>query len=182
MPTALTLSGSVRTGSFNQRLALLMGQALAARGAAVDYVDLGAYPLPLFDENLEIAEGEPAAAAALAQKFAEADIVFIASPEYNGSVTPLLKNTIDWLSRQKTGPFKRAIFGIGAVSAGKLAGVGGLSHLRDILAKLNAATAPTALGLGPSDTAFTEDGDFADPVIKKRAEMLADQLFWLSSN
>ncbi|MCP6606418.1 NAD(P)H-dependent oxidoreductase, partial [Klebsiella pneumoniae] len=84
----------------------------------VTALELGDFPLPIFNEDLE-AEGTPEAAGRLAELWRGHDIVFIASPEYNGGVSPLLVNTIAWLSRQKPSPFRQAIFGIGGVSSGK---------------------------------------------------------------
>lgn len=180
MTHILTIAGSVRQGSYNARLAKLMGEKLRVLGAEVEDIDLLDYPMPLFNQDLEGAEGDPVAAAVLAQKFAAADAIFIASPEYNGSLTPLLKNTIDWVSREKVGPFKKAVFGIGAVSPGKLSGIMGLSHLRDILGKMGALMAPTSLGVGNAKTAFGDDGELTDPVQKTRADQLATQMMMIS--
>lgn len=178
MRKILTLSGSVRHDSSNAQLALMMGRKLTALGAEVTDLSLANFTLPLFNEDIE-AGGEPENAIALAALFADADAIFIASPEYNGSLTPLLKNTIDWISRQKGGPYKQAIFGFGAVSSGRLSGVVGLSHLRDILGKLGALMAPTSLGIGGTPV-FDDDGDLADPVQKSRSEQLAEQLMTIS--
>lgn len=182
MRKVLTLSGSVRHDSYNSVLAQLMGRKLAALGADVTNISLSEYPLPLFNEDVEDAGGEPGEAIALAELFAGADAIFIASPEYNASLTPLLKNMIDWISRQKGGPYKNAIFGIGAVSSGKLSGVVGLTHLRDILAKLGTFMAPTSLSIANSAEAFDKDGELIDPVQKSRADQLAQQLMTISRN
>lgn len=176
MPKVLTLSGSIRHDSYNSVLARLMGKKLRALGADVADISLGDYTLPLFNEDIEQSAGEPDNAIELAAMFAQADAIFIASPEYNGSLTPLLKNTIDWVSRQKGGPYNHAIFGIGAVSSGKLSGVVGLSHLRDIFAKLGALVAPTSLSIANSKTAFNADGELIDPQQLSRSEQLAEQL------
>lgn len=181
MLKALTLSGSIRKGSFNTLLADVMATKLEARGADVTRLSLADYPMPLFNEDLESEDGVPQTAFALADKFLGADIIFIASPEYNNSITPLTKNTIDWLSRTKKRAFSHAVFGLGAASSGKLSGVMSLSHLRDILAKINATYTPTGVWVGPSDTAFTADrSDFADERDRKRADLLLDELFKLA--
>ena len=182
MPKVLTLSGSIRHDSYNSHLARLMGEKLQALGADVRNLSLADFVLPLFNEDIEENAGEPENAIALAALFAEADAIFIASPEYNNSLSPLMKNTIDWVSRQKGGPYKHAIFGIGAVSSGKLSGVVGLSHLRDIFAKLGALVAPTSLSVANSHTAFDAQGNFTDPVQGSRADQLAQQLMTISRN
>src|SRR5690606_25463068 len=119
--------------------------------------DLADYPMPIFNEDLE-ADSTPEAASILARKFAVADIVVIISPENNSGTTALIKNTIDWISRQKHGQWRHAVFGIGAVSSGKYGGVVGIQHLRDSLSKLGALLAPTLLGVGPAEGAFDEAG------------------------
>ena len=176
MLKALTLSGSVRVESSNSRLAKAIGQKLREKGVDVTNIDLLNFPLELFNEDSEAANGEPDAAVKLAKMFTEAHIIFIASPEYNGSVSPLLKNTIDWISRQKTGPYKSATFGIGAASPGKMGGVGGLGHLREILNKLGALVVPLTLGVGNSFNAFTENGEFAEDMLDRRADNMVKQL------
>jgi NAD(P)H-dependent FMN reductase len=180
MRKVLTLSGSIRHDSLNAHLARLMGKRLRALGAEVTDLSLGDFPLPLFNEDVEMEKGEPDAAIALADLFAAADAIFIATPEYNGSLTPLMKNTIDWISRQKSGPFKRATFGIGAVSNGRLSGVVALSHLRDILAKLGTLMAPTSLSVAFGHEGFDAEGDLVDKVQRSRADQLAEQLMTIS--
>ncbi len=180
MTRALTLSGSIRTGSLNRLLQKDMSERLGGRGADVTEIDLSDYALPLFSEDLE-KQHMPEAAIALGKLFAEADIVFIASPEYNGSMTPLLKNTLDWVSRQKDRPFRHAVFGIGGVSSGKLSTAVMLSHLRDVLTKVMALTAPVDIRIGPGAGAFNGDGRLIDEMAISRADMLADQLMKLAA-
>lgn len=175
MPTALTLSGSIHKGSYNRRLQAIVGEALAARGAEVTALDLGDFPMPIFNEDLE-PDNVPAAAGKLAQLFGSADIIFIASPEYNSGATPLIVNTIAWLSRQKHGQFRHAVFGLGAVSSGKYGGVVGIAHLRDTLSKLGALIVPTLLGVGPASEAFDEKGALTEPGILRKVEQIALEL------
>src|SRR5690554_2502475 len=162
MKTALTLSGSIRQGSFNRILQLHMGRKLEAAGVAVTELDLGDFPMPIFNEDLE-PDQVPEAAAELAEFGPSPDIVFIASPEYNGGVPPLLVNTVTWLSRQRPSPFRQAIFGIGGVSSGKYGTIWSLSHLRDSLTKAGALIVPTLLGIGPAELAFDEQGSPVEP-------------------
>jgi NAD(P)H-dependent FMN reductase len=175
MPTALTLSGSIRRGSFNQMLQAQMDRKLAAAGVSVTSIDLGDFPMPIFNEDLE-AEHTPDAAARLAQLWRTHDIVFIATPEYNGGVPPLLVNTITWLSRQKPSPFRHAVFGIGGVSSGKYGTIWGLSHLRESLTKVGALIVPTLLGIGPAESAFDETGDLVESGIIRKVDQMVDEL------
>ncbi len=179
MTKALTLSGSIRTGSLNMALQRDMSERFRARGVEVTEIHLGDYPLPIFNEDLETGD-IPGAAIALGKLFVEADIIFIASPEYNGGMTPLLVNTLAWVSRQKGRPFRHAVFGMGGVSSGKLSTVVGLTHLRDTLSKMMALCASVDVRVGPGDAAFDTDGRLIDEMAISRADMLADQLVWLA--
>ncbi|HEY4199440.1 MAG TPA: NAD(P)H-dependent oxidoreductase [Devosiaceae bacterium] len=175
MKTAITLCGSLRKGSYNELLRRHLSQKLREAGVEVEDIDLGDYPMPIFDEDIE-AEGTPAAAGILARKLAAADIVLIVSPENNSGTTALLKNTIDWISRQKHGQWRHAVFGLAAVSSGKYGGVVGIAHLRDTLSKLGALLAPTLLGVGPADEAFSADGEPLEESIRWKVGQLIKEL------
>jgi len=175
MKTALTLSGSIRKGSQNRKLQAHMGRQLDAAGVAVTALDLGDFDLPIFNEDLE-ADQVPAAAVRLAALWRSHDIVFIATPEYNGGVPPLLVNAIAWISRQKPSPFRHAIFGIGGVSSGKYGTIWSLSHLRESLTKVGALVVPTLLGVGPAEEAFDVNGDFLEPAIIRKVEQMVHEL------
>lgn len=175
MPTALTLSGSLRQGSFNRMLQGQLDRKLAAAGVTVNAIDLGDFPMPIFNEDLE-AEQTPPAAAQLAELWRTHDIVFIATPEYNGGLPPLLVNTLTWLSRQKPSPFRHAVFGIGGVSSGKYGTIWGLSHLRESLTKVGALVVPTLLGIGPAEGAFDDRGDLLEPGIVRKVDQMVHEL------
>jgi NAD(P)H-dependent FMN reductase len=155
--TAITLCGSLRKESINEHLRRHMSARLREAGVAVTDLDLADYPMPIFDQDIEDAGNTPEAAKQLADMFRTHDIVLIISPEYNGGITPLIANTIAWISRQKPSPFRHAIFGIGGMSDGKYATIFALSHLRDSLSKVGALVVPTLLGLGPWPDVFTDD-------------------------
>lgn len=175
MTKILAISGSIRNDSFNAKLSHMMVRHLRSKGADAAYLDLANFDMPLFNEDL-LPEEQPKCALELANLLAQADAVFIASPEYNGSLTPLLKNTIDWVHHQKLGAFANATFGIGSVSSGSLAGIMALSHLRDVLSKVGALIAPTALGVGMASRAFDENDELTDQRVAARAEALANEL------
>jgi len=177
--TALTLCGSLRQGSYNEKLRRHVSAKLAQAGAEVEDIDLGAYPMPIFNEDLE-AERTPEAAGILAQKFAAADIVFIASPEYNSGASPLIVNTLAWISRQKHGQFRHAVFGLGAVSSGKYGAIVGIYHLRDTLLKVGALVTPTLLGIGPAATAFDPDGSPSEAGVVRKVESQVRELMGFS--
>ena len=175
MKTALTLSGSIRKGSYNVILQHHVGRKLREAGVDVTDLNLADFPMPIFNEDLE-PDHVPAAADRLARLFAQADIVFVASPENNSGTTALIKNTIDWVSRQKHGQWRHAVWGIGAVSSGKYGGVVGIQHLRDSLSKLGALLAPTLLGIGPAEGAFDADGNPTEEGIRRKVDQLVKEL------
>ena len=122
VPKILVFAGSIRTGSFNGRLAALAAKELALAGAEVTRISLEDYPMPIYDGDDETKSGVPANARNLKAMLAAHQGVFIASPEYNASVTPLLKNTIDWISRVRErgepplAVFKQRVFALGGAS------------------------------------------------------------------
>lgn len=155
--TAITLCGSLRRDSINEILRRHMSLKLREAGVEVTDLSLADFEMPLFNQDLE-PDQRPESAARLADAFRSHDIVFIATPEYNGGLPPLVVNTLAWLSREKPSPFRHAIFGIGGVSDGKYATIFALSHLRDTLSKVGALVAPTLLGIGPWPDVFDENG------------------------
>jgi NAD(P)H-dependent FMN reductase len=167
MKTALTLSGSIRQGSYNRILQQYVGGRLAAAGVAVTALDLGDFPMPIFNEDLE-PDHVPEAAGRLAGLLRDHDIVFFASPEYNGGLTPLTVNTLAWLSRQKPNPFRHAVFGIGGVSSGKYGTIW--------LSKMGALVVPTLLGIGPASTAFDADGQPVEASVIGKIDQIVHDL------
>lgn len=175
MKTALTLSGSIRAGSLNRLLQQHMDRRLAEAGLAVTSLDLGDFAMPIFNEDLE-PDNVPEAAARLAALWRSHEIIFIATPEYNGTLPPLLVNTITWLSRQKPSVFRHAVFGIGGVSSGKYGTLFAQSHLRDSLSKMGALVVPTLLGIGPAEQALDADGNPTEPGIIRKVDAMVHEL------
>jgi NAD(P)H-dependent FMN reductase len=138
-PKILVFAGSIRAGSHNARLAALAAKELALIGADVTRISLEDYPLPIYDGDSETKSGAPANARSLKGMLASHQGVFIASPEYNASVTPLLKNTIDWISRVRErgetplAVFKNRAFAIGGASNSPYGAVRSLMALRQVL-------------------------------------------------
>jgi chromate reductase len=176
MTSALTLCGSLRRGSINEVLRRHVSQQLREAGVAVTDLSLADFEMPLFNQDLEDAGLTPASAKRLADLFRSTDIIFIASPEYNGGVTPLIANTLAWISRDAPNPFKHAIFGIAGMSNGKYATIFALSHLRDTLSKVGALVVPTLLGIGPYPEVFDADGNPAEANIKWKVGQMVREL------
>ena len=173
--TAITLCGSLRKGSINEILRRHMSAKLREAGVTVTDLSLADFEMPIFNQDLE-PDRTPESASRLAEAFRSHDIIFLATPEYNGGVPPLVVNTLAWLSRQKPSPFRHAIFGIGGVSSGKYGTIWSLSHLRDSLSKVGALVAPTLLGIGPADEALDTDGAPVEAGIQWKVEQMVREL------
>jgi NAD(P)H-dependent FMN reductase len=139
IPKVLVFAGSIRTGSFNARLAAIAAKEIARAEADVTRISLLDFPLPLYDGDLEARSGPPENAVKLKRMFCAHQGVFIASPEYNASFAPLLKNTIDWISRvrEKQEPplaaYRNRVYALGAASNGTFGGTRSLMALRQSL-------------------------------------------------
>jgi len=173
--TAITLCGSLRQGSINEALRRHLSEKLREAGVAVSDLSLADYAMPIFGEDLE-ATATPDSAVRLAEAFRTHDIVLIVSPEYNGGITPLVANTLAWVSRQKPSPFRHAIFGIAGVSNGKYGTLFALSHLRDSLSKVGALVVPTLLGVGPWPEVADANGAPTEPAIQWKVGQMVREL------
>jgi chromate reductase len=163
-------SGSARSGSFNRKLAAQAASHARARGAAVTEVDLRALALPIYDGDIE-AQGQPAGALELRRLFATHEALVIAAPEYNGFVTPLLVNTLDWASRPKAGEglpdgltaMQGTVVGLMSASPGAYGGMRGLIALRGFASlTLAMLVVSPSLSVPRAQQAFGEDGRLAD--------------------
>ena len=172
----VAFSGSTRDGSHNTRLATAVSSIAADLGADVTHISLKDYPAPLFDPDWEKENGIPVSVTELGALMMASDAAFLASPEYNSGVTPLLKNTIDWLSRLKPHPFKETLFSLGGASPGSLGGVRGLFALRTTLVGLNAIVMPEQLTVGGAGSAFNEDGSFSNERTQSLASAQLERL------
>jgi len=157
-PKIIVIPGSSRAGSWNTKLAGTITKGLAERGAEVTRISLGDYEMPLYSGDIEDAKGVPANAKKLGQLIASHHGVVIVSPEYNGSMSPLLKNAIDWLSRDlgDIKPYANRAFALASCSPGGLGGIRGLSHLRDTLVSIGAEVITPQLCVGAAHSAFDD--------------------------
>jgi chromate reductase, NAD(P)H dehydrogenase (quinone) len=167
----LVFGGSIRTGSFSAQLAGLAAKELALLDAEVSLISLADYPLPIYDGDLEAKKGVPDNAKKLRATMNEHGGVYIATPEYNSSIPPLLKNTIDWVSRSGAGgedPFRRCTFALGSTSNGRFGGYRALMALRSVLELgLQALVLPNQVALSHVGDAFDEAGNLKDPGVAK---------------
>ena len=184
----LAFAGSTRSGSFNQTLLDTAVNMVRDTGAQVTSIKLKDYPLPLFDQDLEAAHGLPTEAVELKELFVQHSALLIACPEYNSSITPLLKNVIDWVSRpadENDSPlsaYKGKTAALIAASPGGFGGLRGLRHVREILSNINVLVSPGLFALAKAHESFNESGAFQD---ERQAAMLKsciDQFVGIASN
>ena len=182
-PRILVFAGSIRTGSFNARLAALAAKELALAEAEVTLISLVDYPMPLYDGDAEKASGAPENAVKLKRLFTLQEGVFIASPEYNASITPLLKNTLDWISRVREGretplaAFKNRVFALGAASNGTYGGMRSLIALRQVLELgCGALVIPEQIAVREAADAFDERDNLKDERAARLLKTVARRL------
>ncbi len=181
-PKIVAFAGSTRSGSFNKKLIRLAAEAARNAGAEVTLVDLRDLALPLFDQDLEAASGLPAGARKFKEMLRESDGFLIASPEYNSSVTAVLKNAIDWASRSESDDepalvaFRGKAAALFSASPGALGGLRGLVHLRSILGNIGVLVLPDQLPISTAHEAFDESGQLKDPSKARQAARLASAL------
>jgi len=183
IPKILVLSGSIRTGSHNSRLAALAAKALTRAAADVTLVSLADYPLPLYHGDLEASAGPPENAAKLKRLFGAHHGIFITSPEYNASITPLLKNTIDWITRVREpkepplAAFRDRAFAIAAASNGTYGGMRSLMALRHVLELgCGALVIPEQIAIRQVGQAFDEMDNLKDEQMGKLFDVVLQRL------
>jgi NAD(P)H-dependent FMN reductase len=169
-PKILVIPGSLRSGSYNVRLAALATKELTLAEAEVTRISLADYPLPIYDADLAAQSGLPPNALKLKQLVAAHRGIFIACPEYNASITPLLKNTIDWISvvrepgEAQLAVFQNRVFALGGASPGRSGAMQSLLTLRQVLAVgCRALVLPEQVAVPNAEQAFGEMDELKDP-------------------
>ncbi|NJR52685.1 MAG: NAD(P)H-dependent oxidoreductase [Leptolyngbyaceae cyanobacterium CSU_1_3] len=166
-PKILAFAGSARKDSLNQKLVKIAAEGARAAGAEVTYLDFRDLPLPLYDGDLEAVEGLPDNALKLKALMRAHQGYLIACPEYNSSITPLLKNAIDWASRPAPNEpslacFREKVAVLMSASPGGLGGLRGLVHVRSILGNIGVLVLPDQKAVGNAHQAFDENGNLND--------------------
>jgi chromate reductase, NAD(P)H dehydrogenase (quinone) len=180
-PRILAFAGSLRKDSFNKKLVRIAARGAEVAGARVTLLDLRDYPLPVYDGDLEAEQGLPENARTLKRLMIEHDGFLIAAPEYNSSITAVLKNTIDWASRPEPGEAPLAAYrGKGAAlmsaSPGGLGGLRGLVTVRSILSNIGAYVIPDQTAISKAHEAFAADGTLKDATQQAGIENLGKVL------
>ena len=179
----LVTAGSIRTGSFNARLAAAATKELSLLDADVTRVSLADYPMPIYDGDLEAKSGPPENAVKLKRHFMASHGIFIASPEYNASVTPLLKNALDWVSRVREGAepplaaYKNRVFAIGGASPGPFGGMRSHMALRQVLEiGCGALVIPDYITVREAASAFDDKDALHDERSAKQLKNMMERL------
>jgi chromate reductase len=171
-PRILAFAGSLRTNSYNKRLASIAAEAARSAGAQVTLIDLLDYQLPLFNEDDETADGLPENAKKLKALFRNHHGFLISAPEYNSSITGVLKNTIDWVSRAEADDEPSLVAYTGktcalmSASPGALGGLRGLVHVRSILNNIGVFVLPGQISIPKAGDTFEEGEANAFPALK----------------
>ena len=182
----LVIPGSLRTGSLNARLAAVAAYQFAQAGAEVTRISLGDFPLPIYDGDLQTKSGVPKNAVNLKRMIGAHHGVLIVTPEYNGSVPPLVKNTIDWVTRVQDAHetrgqvFRGRAFAIAAASESRLGGSRSLAALRLILAACHALVIPNQLALSFAGDAYDDMDRLKHPADIASLDALVQQLIDVS--
>ena len=181
MTRILIFAGSARRDSLNKKLAQAAAAEAQELGAEATFIDLADFPMPLYDGDLESDGGVPEKAAALRELIAEHDALFLACPEYNGSITPLLKNAIDWTSRpdgevKQLAAYRGKVAGLASASPGGLGGLRGLAHVRAILSGIGVLVVPGEISVSRAHQAFGEDGALTDAGFARRLRSLVERV------
>jgi chromate reductase, NAD(P)H dehydrogenase (quinone) len=184
----LVIPGSLRTGSLNARLAAAAAYQFAQAGAEVTRLSLGDFPLPIYDGDLQTKSGVPKNAVNLKRMMSAHHGVLIVTPEYNSSVPPLVKNTIDWVTRVQDAHetrgqiFRQRAFAIASASEGRLGGTRCLAALRLILSACHATVIPNQLALSFADQAYDDMDRLKHPADIEALNALVRQLIDVSQH
>jgi len=180
-PKILAFAGSTQTDSFNKKLVRIAVSGARQAGAEVTHIDLRDYTLPLYDGDLEQREGLPANARKLKDLFLAHQGLLIAAPEYNSSISAVLKNAIDWVSRPVPGEpplgcFIDKVAALMSASTGALGGLRGLVTVRSILGNIRVIVLPDQVAVPKAHEAFNPDGSLKDPKQQAAVENLGRNL------
>lgn len=171
----LIFAGSLRTDSSNKKFAREAFRLAKEAGIDSEFIDLKDYPMPVYDGDIEVASGIPEGTAALGKKILAADALIISTPEYNGSIPGILKNVIDWLSRENTVSLTAKHLLLLAASPGRLGGVRSLWHTRQPFEVLGVHVFPGMMSLPDAYNAFDEQGKLKDDKTIQQLEKILTQ-------
>lgn len=173
----LAFTGSLRSDSYNKKLLDEAVEIAKQKKALVTVIDLKDYPMPLYDADLEAKQGMPSSVKQFRDLMINHTAILIASPEYNSSISAVLKNALDWASRSEEGgfslqAFKGKKFAIMSASPGKGGGSRGLIHLQTILTELKGTVIPIQVSISEAHQYFSEKNRPEHVLLKEEIEQL----------
>ena len=174
-PKILAFAGSLRRDSYNKKVVRVAAEGARKAGAEVTFIDLKDFAMPIYDADLQEAEGFPENSIKLQEILLAHDGLLISSPEYNGSLPAALKNAIDWTSRARDeiklgAAFNGKVGAIMAASPGSFGGIQCLAHLRDILSVMGVHVLAQQFAVSNAHEAFDETGNFKDAKMQNMIE------------
>lgn len=178
----LAFAGSARKESFNKKLVKVAAESAKKAGAQVTLLDLRDFPMPLVDQDLESESGLPINAQKIKDLMAGHDAFLISAPEYNSSITPLLKNTLDWASRPSSKTessmiaYKGKVAALLSASPGALGGLRGLPVVRAVLQNNGVLVLSQQQALSKAHEAFDANGNLVDAKQQEGVQKLVDEL------
>ncbi|GAC1620821.1 MAG: NADPH-dependent FMN reductase [Nevskia sp.] len=180
MLKVLAFAGTQRSASYNRKLVRIAARGVEAAGIEIVHLDWADYAMPLYDPELE-ARGMPEAVLRFKALLIAHQGFLISSPEYNGSMSPLMKNSIDWATRPVPGEkpmacFKHKVVGLLSTSPGVFGGVLGLVQVRALLTRLGCLVIPEQYPVGEAGKIFDEQGELRDPKHQAIAESIGARL------
>lgn len=176
LPRILAFSGSSRRESLNKKLLLNVVEAARAAGGEVTLIDFRELPMPIYDGDLEDAEGLPENAKKFIELLVAHHGLLIASPEYNSQLTPLLKNAIDWATRAEENPFVGKVAAVVSASPGMFGGIRSMTLARQLLTHLGCHVVPVQCILPQADKAFDAAGKLTSQKAQESARKVAEAL------
>jgi NAD(P)H-dependent FMN reductase len=181
MEKILAFAGSTRRDSFNKKLIRVAAEAAREAGGDVTLIDLADFPLPLYDGDLEAESGQPENSQRLYELFKSHQALLLSCPEYNSSISAVLKNVIDWVSRPRPGEpelvaFTGKVAALLSASPGGFGGMRGLVHVRAILGNIGTLVIPSQVAVPKANEAFNADGSLRDEKLAQRIAKLAKEL------
>lgn len=182
-PKILAFAGSARTASWNKKLVKIAVEGAKEADAEVTYIDFRDLPMPLYDQDLEENTGIPETVRKFKQLMKTHQGLLIASPEYNSSISPLLKNAIDWASRPEPGEpplsltcFRDKVAVLMSTSPGGMGGLRGLIHVRAILGNIGVLVLPDQKAISNAYQAFDRNGNLIDETQQAAVKQLGSKL------
>ncbi len=177
VPKILAFAGSTRSASFNKQLVKVGARGAEGAGAQVTLLDLRDLKLPLYDGDDESENGLPEGTVRWKELLKAHDALLISSPEYNSSISGVLKNAIDWASRPAPNEaplecFDGKVAALLSASPGALGGLRGLVTLRSILGNIKVIVLPDQVAVSKANEAFNDDGTMRNPKQQESVEKI----------